>query len=131
MEKNITSIVNDIQKLFRDIKRDNEINSEAIKYYQYRSMMLRKLVNKIVNNQKNYPSYVLLNINEQKHIEQSYILLNQIDLLLNNISNNKQPHITNDEIKKPFSHRSFLIILIIFILLLSYYKFFIQGGVQK
>ncbi len=124
MERNISNLIYDIQKLNRDIIRDDILNNETIKIYQYRSIMLRKMIDRIVNNQKNYPSYIALNINEQKQIEYGYNLLNQIDLSINKIS--VKP--INQYKKIPFSLRSFLITITIIICCFLYYKIFISKG---
>jgi hypothetical protein len=122
MERNITNLVYDIQKLDRDIRREDELTIELIKSFQYRSNLLRKMVDRIVDNQKNYPSYVVLNINEQQQIEYAYNLLNQIDLIIN--TPKKQININK---KIPFSFRSFIITIAIIISIVFYYKIFIYS----
>jgi hypothetical protein len=119
MERNITNLVYDIQKLDRDIRREDELTIELIKSFQYRSNQLRKMVDRIVSNQKEYPSYVALNLNEQQQIEYAYHLLNQIDLIIN--TPKKQININK---KIPFSFRSFIITIAIIISIFLYYKIF-------
>jgi hypothetical protein len=121
MDRNITNLLYDIQKLNRDIQKE-PLNIRLIKFYQSRSNTLRNLINRIVDNQKNYPSYIKLNPKEQQQIELAYNLLNQIDLSLNI----KPTQIITNK-KNPFSFRSFIITISIFISIYLYYKIFIHS----
>ena len=122
MERNITNLLYDIQRLDRDIRRNDDFTNEILKFYVFRSNMLRKLLDKIVDNQKSYPSFVVLNLNEQKELEKSYLLLNQIDLKLNNLQNIK--YIYTDK-KIPFSFRSLILIVTSVSIIILYYKIFV------
>ena len=123
MERNITNLLYDIQRLDRDIRRNDDFTNEILKFYVFRSNMLRKLLDKIVDNQKSYPSFVVLNLNEQKELEKSYLLLDQIDLKLNNLQNIK--YIYTDK-KIPFSFRSLILIVTSVSIIILYYKIFIK-----
>jgi hypothetical protein len=124
MERNITNLVYDIQRLDRDIRRNDDINKDIIKFYVYRSNMLRKFVDKIIDNQKNYPSYISLNLNEQQKINYAYTMLNQIDLNINNLQNFTKKN--NDNQKIPFSFRSFILVLTSLSVIVLYYRIFIK-----